>query len=272
MRSKRNLMVIYVVLSLIGILSLIPIFWAVISSFNPESSLFERSILKMGNFTLNNYIRLFTGTLFPKWFFNSVIVAVGYTLLAIFSCSLSGYAFAKYNFLGKSILFLIVIGSMTIPVWTTVIPLFKWFSQLGLIDTYWALILPGSASGFGVFLMRQYIHGIPSDILDSARIDGCSEFRIYYQIVLPLIKPALGALGIYSFMTSWNNFISPLIFIRSPSMFTIPVGLAAFVGQKDPQFDLLMAGGMISVIPILIVFLFMQKQFVAGLTLGAVKG
>ena len=272
MRNKTNLVVIYVVLSLVGIFSLTAIFWATISSFNPQSSLFERSILKMGNFTLDNYIRLFTNSFFPKWFFNSIVVATGFSLLALFFCSLGGYAFAKYDFAGKNILFLIVIGSMAIPVWTTIIPLFKWFSQLGLIDTYWALILPGSASGFGIFLMRQYIHGIPSEILDSARIDGCSEFQIYYRIVLPVVKPALGALGIYSFMTSWNNFISPLIFIRSPNMFTIPVGLAAFVGQKDPQFALLMAGGMISVIPILIVFLSLQKQFVAGLTLGAVKG
>lgn len=272
MRSRKNLIVIYVVLSLVAIFSLISVFWAAISSFNPQSSLFERSILKMGNFTLNNYIRLFTATHFPKWFFNSVIVAVSYTLLGIFFCSLGGYAFAKYSFLGKNILFLMVIGSMAIPPWTTVIPLFKWFSQLGLIDTYWALILPGCANAFGIFLMRQYIQGIPSEMLDSARIDGCSEFQIYYRIVMPVIKPALGALGIYNFMFSWNNFMSPLIFIRSPKMFTIPVGLAAFIGQKDPQFDLLMAGGIFSLIPILIVFLFMQKQFVAGLTLGAVKG
>ena len=272
MRSNTNLVVIYVVLSLIGVFSLIPIFYAVISSFKPQSSMFEYSVLTMENLILDNYIRLFTATFFPKWFFNSMIIAITFSLLSLFFCSLGGYAFAKYNFLGKNVLFFIVIGSMTIPIWATIIPLFMWFSKLGLIDTYWALILPGSASAFGIFLMRQYIQGIPSEILDSARIDGCSEFQIYYWVVLPVIKPALGALGIYSFMTSWNDFISPLVFIRSPNMFTIPVGLAAFIGQKDPQLSLLMAGGMISVIPILIVFLSMQKQFVSGLTLGAVKG
>jgi len=272
MRTIKSLVIIYIVLSLIAIFSLVPIFWASLSSFNPESSLFERSILKMVNFTLDNYIRLFIDTFFSKWLFNSAFVAIAFCALTLFFCSLGGYAFAKYDFAGKNILFLTVIASMTIPVWATVIPLFKWFSKLGLIDTYWALILPESASAFGIFLMRQYIQGIPSEMLDSARIDGCSDFQIYYLIVLPVIKPALGALGIWAFMTSWNNFISPLIFIRSPQMFTIPVGLAAFVGQKDPQFDLLMAGGMISIIPILIVFLSAQKQFVAGLTLGAVKG
>jgi len=161
MRSKKNLVVIYVVLSLIGVVSLMPIFWAAISSFKPQSSLFEYTILRMGDFTLDNYIRLLTATSFPKWFFNSIIVAITFSLLSLFFCSLGGYAFAKYNFLGKNMLFLIVIGSITIPIWTTIIPLFMWFSQLSLIDTYWALILPGSASAFGIFLMRQYIQGIP---------------------------------------------------------------------------------------------------------------
>lgn len=271
MKSKKNLAVLYIVLSLIAAFSLIPIFWALISSFKPQSSLFELTILRIEDFMVDNYIHLFTTTSFPRWFLNSIIVAISFTLLSLFFCSLGGYAFAKYDFFGKKILFLIVLGSMTVPPWTTVIPLFKWFSQLGLIDTYWALILPGSANAFGIFLMRQYIRGVPSEILDSAKIDGCSEFGIYYRILLPITKPALGALGIYAFMTSWNNFISPLIFIRSPKMFTIPVGLAAFIGLHDPQFSLLMAAGIISVIPVTIIFLSMQKQFIAGLTLGAVK-
>ncbi|MBA7471584.1 MAG: ABC transporter permease subunit [Clostridia bacterium] len=271
MKTKINRIVIYAVLTLIGVSTLIPFLFAVSSSFKPQSCLFERSILTIKDFTLDNYIRLFVTTSFPRWLFNSTIVGVSFSLLSLFFCSLAGYSFAKYDFLGKNALFLIVIGSMTIPPWVMIVPLFTWFTRLRLINTYWALILPGSASGFGIFLMRQYIHGIPSEILDSARIDGCSDFRIYYQIVLPLIKPALGALGIFVFMNSWNNFISPLVFIRTPDMFTIPVGLAAFVGQNNPEFSLLMAGGMISVIPILIIFLIMQKQFVAGLTLGAVK-
>jgi len=273
MKSRKiSLLMTYVILSLIAIFSLIPILWALVASFNPASSLFERSILKMGNFTLNNYTRLFTEIAFSRWFFNSSFVAIFSCLLTLFFCSLGGYAFAKYDFAGKNVLFLVAIASMTIPVWTTMVPLFRWFVQLGLIDTYWALILPQSANPLGIFLMRQYIQGVPSEMIDSARIDGCSDFQIYYRMILPVIKPALGALGIWAFMFSWNDFISALVFIRSPELFTIPVGLASFIGQENPQFDLLMAGGMISLVPVLVFFLAAQKQFVAGLTLGAVKG
>lgn len=271
-KTKMSFMCIYIVLILLAIFATIPFYWAAVSSFKISSELFERPSIIIENPTLENYTDLFTTTSYAKWFANSCIVAVSHTILVLFFSSLGGFGFAKYEFRGKNILFMVALGSMTIPLWGIVIPLFVWFSGLGLIDTYWALILPGSANAFGMFLMRQYIQGIPSEMLDSARIDGCSEFRIYYRIVLPVIKPALGALAIYAFLFSWNNFLLPLVLIRSPEMFTIPVGLAAFVGQKDPKYGMLMAGGIISFLPVLIIFLTMQKQLVAGLTLGSVKG
>jgi len=271
-KTKMGFMCIYIVLILLAIFAVTPFYWAAVSSFKTSSELFERPNIIIENPTLENYTDLFTTTSYARWFANSCIVAVSYTILVLFFSSLGGFGFAKYEFRGKNILFLVALSSMTVPLWGIVIPLFVWFSRLGLIDTYWALILPGSASAFGIFLMRQYIQGIPSEMLDSARIDGCSEFQIYYRIVLPVIKPALGALAIYAFLLSWNNFFLPLIFVRSPEMFTLPVGLAAFVGQKDPKFGMLMAGGILSFLPVLIIFLTMQKQLVAGLTLGAVKG
>ncbi len=272
MKVSYRMLLLYLVLSLVVISTLLPFYWAGVSSFKPKSEIFERPTVFAKNLTLDNYTQLFVKTPYLRWFLNSAFVAVSYTILALFLCSLAGYAFAKYEFAGKNVLFLIVLGSMTIPVWAIVVPLFVWFTQLHLIDTYWALILPGSASAFGIFLMRQYIQGIPSEMLDSARIDGCSEFMIYFRIVLPVIKPALGALAIYAFLLSWNNFIGPLIFIRSPDMFTLPVGLASLVGPKKPEYGQLMAGGIISVIPVLLVFFTMQKQLVAGLTLGSTKG
>ena len=159
-----------------------------------------------------------------------------------------------------------------IPIWVGIIPMFIWFAKLRLINTYWVLILPGSANAFGIFLMRQYIQGIPSEMMDSARIDGCSEFQIYYKIILPVIKPVLATLTIFTFLFSWNNFLAALIFMVTEEMFTVPVGLSALVGMQQPQYGMLMAGTFISVIPVVIIFLRMQKEFVAGLTLGAVKG
>ncbi len=268
---RYRLVIMYLILSLAAIFTVVPFYWAVTSSFKPQSKIFERPAIFIQSFTIENYRSLLLETPFQRWLFNSMIISVSYTLLVIFFCSMGGYAFAKYDFAGKNFLFFVVLSSMTIPVWAIIIPLFMWFSRLGLINTYWALILPGSANAFGIFLMRQYIQGVPTELLDSGRIDGCSEFGIYYRIVLPVIKPAVGALAIYAFLASWNNFLSPLIFMRNPRMFTIPVGLSGFVGQKEFRYGLLMAGSVISVIPVSIIFLAMQKQLVAGLTLGAVK-
>jgi len=271
--KKPQWLLIYLILALLTAFALAPLYLAVVSSFRPEKEVFSHPGNIFYHMTLRNYIELFTNTFYLRWFLNSTFVAAAYTILVLFFSSLGGFAFAKYKFVGKKTMFLIVIGSMTIPVWAIVLPLYFWFSQIGLIDTYWALILPASASPFGIFLMRQYIHGIPNDMIESARIDGCNEFQIYYKIILPVIKPAIGALAIYAFLFSWNDFIGPLIYIRDPQLFTLPVGLASFVGSgtAEQRYSLLMAGSILSFLPIGILFLKMQKQFIAGLTLGAVK-
>lgn len=266
-----SLVGIYIVLILVAIVTITPFYWGVISSLREYSELFDPKVW-VDNPTVENYLRLFTTTLFPRWLLNSSVIAVSHTLLVLFFCSLGGYAFAKYEFRGKGILFLVILGSMMIPIWVGIIPMFIWFAKLRLINTYWVLILPGSANAFGIFLMRQYIQGIPSEMMDSARIDGCSEFQIYYKIILPVIKPVLATLTIFTFLFSWNNFLAALIFMVTEEMFTVPVGLSALVGMQQPQYGMLMAGTFISVIPVIIIFLRMQKEFVAGLTLGAVKG
>jgi ABC-type glycerol-3-phosphate transport system permease component len=278
MRAKAGVslnlskVILYLVLTLFAVFTVIPFYWTLTSSFKPRNEIFDRPTLINQNLTLRNYRELLTKTEFPRWVFNSLFVAVIYTVMVLFFCSLGGFAFAKYEFAGKGVLFFIVLSSMTIPIWAIILPLFIWFSKLKLMDTYLAIILPGSANAFGIFLMRQYIHGIPSELLDSARIDGCGEFKIYYQIVLPVIKPAVGALAIFAFLHSWNAFLLPLLFLRSPGMLTVPVGVSQFVGQKTFEYGWLMSGSMISIIPMLFIFLAMQKQLVAGLTFGAVKG
>jgi ABC-type glycerol-3-phosphate transport system permease component len=221
--------------------------------------------------TVRNYGRLFTELPFSRFFVNSIFVATAQTLLTLLFCSMGGYAFAKYVFPGRGPLFTIVLGSMMIPFHVLLVPLFSLMGTFHWFDTFRAIIIPFSASAFGIFLMRQYTLSVPDDLVDAARIDGCSEFRIYWNVVLPCVRPALGALTIFVFMNSWNNFLWPLIILRSDAKYTLPLGLANLVGVYTQEYGMLMAGTLLSTLPIIILFLFMQREFVSGITLGAVK-
>ena len=218
-----------------------------------------------------NYRNLWKTVPFNRYFINSVFIATASTLLTLFFCSLGGYAFAKYRFRGQKILFGILLASMMVPFQVLLVPLFGLMYDIGWLNSYKAIIIPFSVGAFGVFLMRQFIVTIPTELLDAARIDGCSEFGIYYRIVLPIIKPALGALTIYSFLGSWNGYLWPLIILRDESKYTLPIGLANLVGIYRQDYGMLMAGTLLSLMPIVILFLAMQREFVQGITLGSVK-
>ena len=218
-----------------------------------------------------NYRNLWKSVPYNRYFINSVFIATASTLLTLFFCSLGGYAFAKYQFRGKTILFGILLASMMIPFQVLLVPLFGLMSDIGWLNSYKAIIIPFSVGAFGVFLMRQFIVTIPSELLDAARIDGCSEFGIYYRIVLPIIKPALGALTIYSFLSSWNGYLWPLIVLRDEAKYTLPIGLANLIGIYRQDYGMLMAGTLLSLLPIVVLFLAMQREFVQGITLGGVK-
>ncbi len=260
-------------LTVCAILALAPLYWTLVSSFRTLADIFTRPTLLPARLTVGNYVALVKETNFLRWAFNSSFVAVCFTALGVFFCTLGGFAFAKYDFPFKTGLFWILLGSMMIPAHATLIPLFSLFARYRLVDTYWALIVPGSASGFGIFFMRQYIAGISSELIEAARIDGCTEFQIYHKVILPVIRPAIGALTVFLFMSSWNSYLSPLIFMRSPSMFTLPVGLAALFGSYNfkIEYGQIMAGAVLSVIPVAIVFIALQRQFIEGLTVGALK-
>ncbi len=219
----------------------------------------------------SNYRNLWKAVPYNRYFINSVFIATASTLLTLFFCSLCGYAFAKYQFRGKTILFGILLASMMVPFQVLLVPLFGLMYDIGWLNSYKAIIIPFSVGAFGVFLMRQFIVTIPSELLDAARIDGCSEFGIYYRIVLPIIKPALGALTIYSFLSSWNGYLWPLIVLRDEAKYTLPIGLANLVGIYRQDYGMLMAGTLLSLLPIVILFLAMQREFVQGITLGSVK-
>ena len=219
----------------------------------------------------SNYRNLWKTVPYNRYFINSVFIATASTLLTLFFCSLGGYAFAKYQFRGQKILFGILLASMMVPFQVLLVPLFGLMYDMGWLNSYKAIIIPFSVGAFGVFLMRQFIVTIPSELIDAARIDGCSEFGIYYRIVLPIIKPALGALTIYSFLGSWNGYLWPLIILRDEAKYTLPIGLANLVGIYRQDYGMLMAGTLLSLMPIVILFLAMQREFVQGITLGGVK-
>jgi len=270
--STMVVLLLYLVLVGGSIVSIVPYFWMIASSFKTMGDFFGRIILPPAP-TLGNYLDLITKTGYPRWFLNSSIVAVSFTLLSLFLVSLGGYGFAKFDFPLRERLFLILVVSMMIPFYVTVIPVYALLAWIGWVNTYWVLIIPWAANAFGIFFMRQYIESaVPTDLLDSARIDGCSEFGIYYRIVLPLVKPALAAFAVIAFMSSWNDFLWPLVAVTDPSMYVIPVGLASFTGaHQKVQYGYMMAGSFVSTLPIIILYIRMQKYFRAGLTYGAVK-
>jgi arabinooligosaccharide transport system permease protein len=276
----------YVVLSAVAVAVLTPLLWTIISSFRPSGELFSgRFSLKPETFTLDNYVALFRPLqreaggqvkIFPpvpysRYFLNSLFVSTSATLLSLFFCSLGGYGFAKYSFRGKQPLFAVLLGSMMIPFHVALVPLYVEIARFGWTNSFQALIVPGAAGAFGIFLMRQYMASVPSDLVDAARIDGCSEFGIYWRVALPIVKPALGAMTIMLFMFHWNDFLWPSMVLFEEAKFTLPVGLKSLISTYDEEYGVLLAGTTLGVLPVIALFLWMQKEFVEGITLGAVK-
>lgn len=219
-----------------------------------------------------NYATVWNALPFDRFFINSAVVSVFVTFGQLLTCSLGAFAFARLRFPGREPLFVAYLATMMIPFQVTMIPVFILVKYLRWLDTYQGLIVPMIFSAYGTFLLRQFFLTIPKDLEDSAKIDGCGYFRIYWSIVLPLSKPALATLGIFVFMWSWNNFLWPLLIVNSLDMKTLPLGLAYFLGQYTIYWNLLMAGTTISLLPVLIVFFFAQRYFIEGITLTGLKG
>ena len=249
-----------------------PFVWMLSNTFKEQSEIFERRpTLIPEDPHLHNYVSLFVDFDFHKHFLNSAFIAVVHTFSHLFLASLAGFAFAKYDFPLKNLLFLVLLGSMMVPLYTIFIPLFVLVIRLGLVNSYAGVIIPGVAGAFGIFFMKQSMEAVPGELLDSARIDGASEFRIYWQIALPLVRPALAVLAVLAFMGSWNDFVWPLVVLRSRELQTLPVVMAGMVNLYRMEYGVVMAASLLSTLPILLLFLALQKQFVQGLTVGAVK-
>ena len=272
-RDRIAKLVLYVLL-FGGLLFVVgPFVWMLLSSFKPEGEIRANPPTWWPNDpSFANYGNLFDRLDFPTFFTNSAIVAVVTTVGNLLFCSAAGYALAKIPFAGKKILLGIVLGTLMVPSIVTMVPLFVLSSNLGLVNTLAGLILPFLAQAFGVFLMRQFIQSIPDDLLEAARIDGANELRIFWQIVLPLCRPALATLGILTFLASWNNFLWPLVAATGEETYTLPVALALYaIGQNRTEYDLLLPGAVVVVVPVLVVFILLQRHFVRGIATTGLK-
>lgn len=275
-RKKVNVLgiVSMVILIALAIFFMFPFYWILTGSFKLQAVAITIPPEWFPiNPTLENYKALLV-PLTARWFFNSVFISLSTTALVCISASLAGYALAKKKFPGVKIIFMIFVGAMALPKQVILIPLLKFITELGLMDTYAALILPAVGWPFGVFLMKQFSHAVPKELLESARIDGCGELRTFYSIVLPIIKPGIGALAIFTFISSWNDYFSQLVFTNSQTMKTLPLGLAAMSqgAEFTINYGLLMAGALIASLPMIVVFLLFQSYFTQGVTMGAIKG
>lgn len=274
-RPRRRLngwsILAYVLLASGAVIMVFPFLWMLVSSFKDA-----REVLSPGfwptEFTFTNYIEVLTRTAFPRWFLNSMIVAVINTVSVLFLCSLVGYVLATMRFPGKQFVFLAILSTLMVPTEMLVIPWFVMSAQFGWVDTYWGLLFPGLIPGFGVFLMRQFFQTLPRDLFDAGRIDGVSEFGLFLRIGLPLVGPGLAALGIFAFIGNWNAFLWPLIVVQSAAMRTVPVGIALFSGEAGAAWHLIMATSAMAIVPVLVVFVIFQRQIIEGVVLSGVKG
>ncbi|MDX1699735.1 MAG: carbohydrate ABC transporter permease [Melioribacteraceae bacterium] len=265
--------ILYTVLLITGILTITPFVWMFSASFmgDGQASVYPPRFIPP-EIIYDQYELLFTRLNVAVNFMKSLFLSVMVTIISLFLNSMAGYAFAKYRFAGRDKLFKLLLSSMIIPAQVTMLPLFLMLKSVGLINTYMAIIIPGLANIFGIFLIRQYAMSISDSLIEAARIDGASDFMIYFKIILPLCKPILVTLAIFTFMGVWNDFLWPLIALTDNSMYTLPVSLANLMGEHTKDPELMMAGSVVTIIPVIIVFLVLQKYYIRGIMMGSVKG
>ena len=264
---------VVVVLILVTIFFLFPLYWIVTGSFKPILEITAREPVWFPQEpTLDNYTRLFENPAW-RWLFNIVFISVMAMVLTCITASLAGYALAKKRFIGRAVLFTIIICAMALPKQVIVIPLNQEMTNIfHLNDTLWAVILPTVGWPFGVFLMKQFAETIPTEILEAARVDGAGELRTFMTVVLPMIKPGIGALAIFTFVNTWNDYFLQLVMLTSKEEWTLPLGIAKLQSEMSTDFGLIMAGAALASIPIIVVFIAFQKYFTQGIAMGAVKG
>jgi multiple sugar transport system permease protein len=272
-RVAPSVVVLHVVLAAGAALTLLPLLWMLSASLMPagEAAAFPPRLLP-SRLTLEHYRDLFTRLDLARYAFNSALLATSVTGLSLLLNSMAGYAFAKLHFRGRDQIFRALLAALVVPAQVAMLPLFLLLRELGVVNTYWGVILPGLASVFGIFLVRQFALAIPDELLDAARVDGASEAWIYWRVVLPLLKPILVTLALFTFMGVWNDFMWPLIILTDADLYTLPVALANLLGEHAQDTELMMAGSVLTVLPVLVLFLALQRHYIEGIMLGSVKG
>ncbi len=265
---------LWAVLIFTTIVALFPMYWLFVTALTPtQYTINTTPRLWPDPFGLDNFERLFRlAQNYWRWVINSLIVALSITAFHVVFDTMAGYAFAKRRFPGRTILFWMILSTLMIPPHVTLVPLYIVTRQIGLLDSLLAVILPGTANVFGIFLMRQYIQTMPSELIEAGRIDGASEFGIFWRIILPLCKPAIAALAIFTFVRHWNDFLWPLIVLTRSRNFTLPVGVASLQGEFGTDYGVIFAGAALAALPMIIFFLIFQRYFLEGVRMGAVKG
>lgn len=275
-QSKAITWIANIAFLIISLMALFPIINLLISSLRPSSELMRNGIsitFDPSTISLDNYTYIFTqGGNYWSWFMNSLVITTISIVLSLFFSSMVGYALALYDFKGRNLIFGCVLFILMVPFEILMLPLFQLMVNMNLINTYTAVILPAAVAPMAVFFFRQYALGLPKELMDAARIDGSTEYGIFFKIMLPLMTPSLAAMAILQGLGSWNNFLWPLIVLRSNDMFTLPIGLATLLTPYGNNYDILIAGSVMTILPIIILFIFFQRYFVAGLTVGGVKG
>jgi len=272
MNARPLQLLIHLVLGVWLALTLVPLVWMVSASFMPsgQASQYPPHLLP-GELSLGHYADLFSRLQLGRYLINSTLVAGSVTLISLVINSMAAYAFAKLRFGGREPLFRLLLAGLLIPAQVALLPLFLMLKHLGLVNTYAGVIIPGMASIFGIFLIRQYAFSLPDSLLDAARVDGAGEFLVYWSVFLPLCRPILVTLAIFTFMGTWNDFMWPLIVLTDDAMYTLPVALANLLGEHAQDVELMMAGAVLTVLPVTLLFLFLQKYYIRGITLGGVK-
>jgi multiple sugar transport system permease protein len=286
-KSAPGKWILYAVLIFFAFVMVLPFYWTILTSVRHNEDMFSVPIRWFStNFTFEHYVEAFTTVPFGRYFANSFYLAMMGVLSNLFFGSLAGYAFAKLKFRGKGLIFKVLLSSLMVPGIVIMIPQFLLLRQFplvggnnllgqggkGFLNSYWAIILPGAAGAFAIFLMRQFFLTLPDDLAEAARIEGAGEFRIFWNIYLPLTKPALAALSIFTFQAGWNNFMWPMIILNNPDMFTVQLGLQAFSYNHATEYGPMMAASVVATVPIIALFIFAQKYFVQGISFSGIKG
>ncbi|WHY85938.1 carbohydrate ABC transporter permease [Neobacillus novalis] len=273
---KKKLDIPYIILFLIvsmgAVIMFIPYLWMVLSSLKGNHEILSGATnIFPQKITFEGYKTVLNDAPFIRWLINSLISSTLITLATLFTSALAGYIFAKFKFRGQKLSFILILATMMVPFQVIMIPRYLIVSDLGLINNLFALIVPNLISGFGIFLAKQFIEAIPNDLIEAARIDGAGEFRTFWSLILPQIKPALSAVGIFTFMAAWNDYLWPLIVLNDLNKMTVPLALVFFNGQHLVNYNVVMSAGVLIMIPVVIVFLVFQRQFIKGMTMTGMK-